>query len=70
MQTATPKHKHDAPTHELETPASFARFLRVTPQAVRNWIHAGKIPTVVNAGRIVRFERAAALEALNAGGAR
>ena len=53
------------PAQPLENPASFAKFLRVTPQCVRNWTREPGFPLVVKSGRIVRFERAAALEFLN-----
>jgi predicted site-specific integrase-resolvase len=63
MQTS-----HTAPAHtldiKLDSPVSFAGLVNVTPQTVRNWIRRGIIPTVISAGKIVRFERAAAIEAL------
>ena len=59
---------HTAPApaleNQLDCPQSFAKFANVTGQTVRNWIRRGIIPTVINAGKIVRFERAAALAAL------
>lgn len=58
------------PAQPLESPQSFAKFVGVSAQAVRNWIKDGTIPVVVHTGRIVRFERAAALNALQKGGAR
>jgi hypothetical protein len=64
METATLERKQTEPAHRLDSPASFARFVGVTPQCVRNWCHEGKIPLVINAGRIMRFERAAAVRAL------
>ena len=51
----------------LESPQSFAKFLRVSGQAVRNWVKDGTIPCVIHTGRIIRFERAAAIEALKKG---
>jgi len=63
-----------APTQSLETkldcPQSFAKFANVTGQTVRNWIRRGKIPTVIRAGKVVRFDRAAAIAALAGRGAR
>jgi hypothetical protein len=53
------------PAQPLDNPASFAKFLRVTPQCVRNWTKEAGFPLVLKAGRIVRFERTAALEFLN-----
>jgi len=57
-----------APVQPLETkldcPISFAKYANVTAQTVRNWIRRGKIPTVISAGKIVRFERSAAIAAL------
>jgi len=60
--------RQTAPAQTLETqldcPISFAKFANVSGQTVRNWIRRGKIPCVIRAGKIVRFERAAALAAL------
>ena len=53
------------PAQPLDNPASFAIFTGVSAQCVRNWCKAGRIPLTLKAGRIVRFERAAALAALN-----
>jgi len=57
-----------APAQTLETkldcPQSFAKFANVTGQTVRNWIRRGIIPTTIHAGKIIRFERSAALAAL------
>jgi hypothetical protein len=58
------------PAQPLDNPASLAKFLRVTPQCVRNWTREPGFPLVVKSGRIVRFERAAALQFLNGRGAR
>ena len=52
------------PAQPLDSPATFARFVGVTPQCVRNWCRAGIIPLKIKAGRIVRFERETALAAL------
>jgi len=56
-----------APNKQLETPTSFANFANVTPQSVRNWIRRGIIKPVIQCGKIVRFDRAEALVALNGG---
>jgi hypothetical protein len=57
------------PAQPLDNPASFAKFLRVTPQCVRNWTRETGFPLIVKSGRIVRFERSAALAFLNGRGA-
>lgn len=64
MQNAT------APAQSLDllTPAQLAREIRTTPQTIGNWHRAGIIPAVVAVGRIIRFNRAAVLEALAAAG--
>jgi predicted site-specific integrase-resolvase len=59
--TPTPDSQPQLP---LDSPQTFAKAIRVTPQSVRNWIHAGIIPCVVNCGKIMRFDRRAALAAL------
>jgi predicted site-specific integrase-resolvase len=64
MQTPTPTKNKVELAQPLDSPATFARFAGVTPQCVRNWCHAGIIPLKINAGRIMRFERADALAAL------
>jgi predicted site-specific integrase-resolvase len=67
MQKASPTHKQVEPAQTpLDNPASFAKFVGVSAQCVRNWCKAGIIPLTIKAGRIVRFERAAAIAALNA----
>jgi len=48
----------------LESPQSFALFTNVTPQTVRNWLRRGVIKPTISNGKIIRFERAAALAAL------
>lgn len=50
----------------LDSPTTFADFILVSPQCVRNWCHDGTIPLKFKAGRIIRFEREAALRALEA----
>ena len=57
------------PAPTLDNPSTLAKFLRVTPQCVRNWTKEAGFPLVLKSGRIVRFERAAALEFLNGRGA-
>ena len=67
MQTASlNKHTSQPAQPTLDSPATFARFILVSTQCVRNWCHDGTIPLKVNAGRIMRFEREAALKALEA----
>jgi hypothetical protein len=65
MQAAT------APAHTLETqldsPQSFSKLVNVTPQTVRNWLRRGVIKPTISNGRIVRFERQAAIAALSGG---
>jgi hypothetical protein len=53
----------------LDSPASFARFADVTAQCVRNWTREPGFPLVIHAGRIIRFERQAALDYLKGKGA-
>jgi len=57
------------PAQPLDNPSTLAKFLRVTPQCVRNWTREAGFPLVLKSGRIVRFERAAALQFLNGRGA-
>jgi predicted site-specific integrase-resolvase len=65
MQPATLDRKQNEPAQTpLDSPATFARFVGVTPQCVRNWCKDGIIPLKIHAGRIMRFERQAAIEAL------
>lgn len=64
MQTASLNKNKVDPAQPLDSPATFARFVGVTPQCVRNWCRDGIIPLKIKAGRVVRFERAAAIEAL------
>jgi hypothetical protein len=68
MQNASHKTKQVEPAETLDNPASFAKFIRVSAQCVRNWTKIEGFPLIVSTGRIVRFERAAALEFLNKGG--
>jgi predicted site-specific integrase-resolvase len=53
------------PAQPLDSPATFARFIGVSAQCVRNWCHEGIIPLKIHAGRIIRFEREAAIHSLN-----
>jgi predicted site-specific integrase-resolvase len=53
------------PAQSLDSPATFARFIGVSAQCVRNWCHEGIIPLKIHVGRIIRFEREAAIQALN-----
>jgi hypothetical protein len=69
MQTLTPPRKHVDPEQPLDNPASFAKFTGVSTQQARNWTRLPGFPITLKAGRIVRFERAAALEFLNGRGA-
>jgi len=64
MQTALPTQNKVEPAQPLDSPPTFARFVGVTPQCVRNWCRDGIIPLKIKAGRVVRFERSAAIEAL------
>ena len=61
------KHNHtkqDSPAQPLDSPATFSKFVGVTPQCVRNWCRDEIIPLKVRVGRIIRFDRAEALAAL------
>jgi hypothetical protein len=49
---------------ELLTPAQLAREINTTPQTVNTWHRDGIIPAKIAVGRIVRFDRTDALEAL------
>jgi len=68
MQNAT------APAHTLDTkldsPVSFAGIVNVTPQTVRNWLRRGIIKPTISNGKIIRFDRAEAIAALNKEAAR
>jgi hypothetical protein len=68
MQTALPNRKTVNPAQTLESPATFARYVGVTSQCVRNWCNDGTIPLRIRAGRVIRFEREAALAALSSKG--
>lgn len=57
------------PAQTLDSPATFALHTGVTPQCVRNWCNNGTIPLRIRAGRVIRFEREAALAALSVKGA-
>ena len=52
----------------IDTPQTFGAAFKITPQCVRNYVHQGRIPCIINSGKIIRFYRAEALEALNAKG--
>jgi hypothetical protein len=65
MQNASYKTKTVEPAQVLDSPATFARFADVSAQSVRNWCHEGIIPLKIHVGRIIRFEREAAILALN-----
>jgi hypothetical protein len=51
---------------ELDTPATFARVVKTTPQTVNTWHRKGIIPARVCIGRVIRFDRREALAALAA----
>jgi predicted site-specific integrase-resolvase len=65
MQKASFNTKTVEPAQPLDSPATFARFIGVSAQCVRNWCHDGIIPLKIHVGRIIRFEREAAIQALN-----
>ena len=56
--------KNAATENRLETARDIARSLSTTPQTVLNWHRAGVIPARVAVGRIIRFDRAEVLAAL------
>jgi hypothetical protein len=58
------------PAQPLDNPASFAKFTKVTPQCARNWTRIEGFPVILKTGRIIRFDRAAALAFLNERGTR
>lgn len=66
MQTAELPTNTVKPAQPLDSPATFARFIGVSAQCVRNWCHDGIIPLKIHVGRIIRFERESAILALNA----
>jgi excisionase family DNA binding protein len=43
---------------ELLTASEVARFLRVSPFAVRTWARTGRLPAVRLSPRVIRFRRA------------
>jgi hypothetical protein len=49
---------------QLDTPRDLARALKTTPQTVNAWHRRGIIPARINVGRVIRFDRAAVLDAL------
>jgi predicted site-specific integrase-resolvase len=65
MQSALSNTTTTKPAQTLDSPATFARFIGVSAQCVRNWCHEGIIPLKINVGRIIRFEREEAILALN-----
>lgn len=70
MQTLTRKEKQAEPAQpKLDNPATFASFAGVTPQCVRNWTREDGFPLILKTGRVVRFDRSAALAFLNGRGA-
>jgi hypothetical protein len=66
---ASPKERdQSALCKTLDSPSTFAEFVGVTPQSVRNWCKNGIIPLKVKVGRIIRFDRAEAMNALKGEG--
>jgi hypothetical protein len=61
---ATADIKKEPQAIELLTPAQLAREINTTPQTVNTWHRAGIIPARIALGRIIRFDRTEALEAL------
>ncbi len=53
-----------APAQTLDTPKDIARLLNCASATVLNYHRAGIIPSVINVGRIIRFDRNAVLAAL------
>ena len=64
MQSVSFKTKTVEPAQVLDSPATFSRYIGVSAQSVRNWCHEGIIPLKIHAGRIMRFEREAAIQSL------
>jgi hypothetical protein len=62
-----------AENEELDTPATLARVVKTTPQTINTWHRRGILPARICIGRVIRFDRREALEALaahsNRGGA-
>ena len=58
--------KQTAATPQLLTPTQLAREINTTPQTINNWHRAGIIPARIAVGRVVRFDRSEAFEALAA----
>jgi len=51
-------------TDIIDTPQTFGKTYKFSPQCVRNYCHSGRIPTVICSGKIIRFYRHEALAAL------
>lgn len=62
MQPSQPK----TTPNQLDTPSEFATVIKTTAQTVRKLIRSGVIPTKINVGRVIRIDRAEALDALTA----
>lgn len=56
--------KHQAVAEQLDTPAEFAGVINTTSATVLNLFHKGIIPAKIACGRLIRFDRAEALAAL------
>lgn len=63
MATNTTKNEAAQP-EALLTPTQLAREINCTPQTVNNWHRAGILPARIAIGRVVRFDREEALDAL------
>ena len=56
--------KHQAVAEQLDTPATLAEAINTTSVTVLNLFHKGIIPAKIACGRLIRFDRAEALAAL------